>query len=157
MLVEWTWYSVPNPCQRCNTAEQRADVKKSLLNVFMSAALRRGSRRNSLFSRASAMLLAACKTLARQLACSRLTTVQFANSPKRSMGHFLGAKKINFLIRGRGRPTVYGGRASGNLSICGPEVSLGSLRVGTIHAQTPTPHAPPLQSFLVEFSQQPKG
>ena len=55
---------MPNPCQRCNTAEQRADVKKSLLNVFMSAVLRRGSRRNSLFSRASAMLLAASKSLA---------------------------------------------------------------------------------------------
>ena len=43
------------------------------------------------------------------------------------MGHVLGAKKDFFLIRGRGRPTVYGGRAGGNLSIRGPEVSLGSL------------------------------
>ena len=45
------------------------------------------------------------------------------------MGHVLGAEKGNFLIRGRGRPTVYGGRSSGILSIRGREVSLGSLRV----------------------------
>ena len=44
------------------------------------------------------------------------------------MGHVLGAEKGNFLIRGRGRPTVYGGRAGGILSIRGPVVSLGSLR-----------------------------
>ena len=43
------------------------------------------------------------------------------------MGHVPGAEKGNFLIRGRGRPTVYGGRTSGNLSIRGPEVSLGSF------------------------------
>ena len=65
-----------------------------------------------------------------------------------------GGRKSIFLIRGRGRPTVYGGRTSGNLSIRGPEVPLRSLRVGTIHVQAPTPHTPPLQSFLVEFSQQ---
>ena len=86
---------------------------------------------------------------------SRLSIVQFANGPKRSMGHVLGAKKDFFLIRGRGRPTVYGGRAGGNLSIRGPEVSLGSPRVGTIHVQSPTPHAPPHPAFLVDFSQQP--
>ena len=71
------------------------------------------------------------------------------------MGHVLGAEKINFLIRGPGRSTVYSGRASGILSIRGPEVSLGSPRVGTIHVQAPTPHAPPLQAFLADFSQQP--
>ena len=43
-------------------------------------------------------------------ACSRLSTVRFAHGPKRSMGHVLGAEKGNFLIRGRGRPTVCGGR-----------------------------------------------
>ena len=69
------------------------------------------------------------------------------------MGHVLGAEKGNFLIRGRGRPTVYGGRASGILSIPAEEVSLGSPRVGTIHVQAPTPHTPPLQAFLVDFSQ----
>ena len=70
------------------------------------------------------------------------------------MGHVPGAEKEFFLIRGRGRPTVYGGRASGNLSIRGPVVSLGSPRVGTIHVQAPTPHTPPLQAFLADFSQQ---
>ena len=44
-----------------------------------------------------------------------------------------GRKRICFLIRGRGRPTVYGGRAGAILSIPVGEVSLGSPRVGTIH------------------------
>ena len=70
------------------------------------------------------------------------------------MGHVLGAEKGIFLIRGRGRPTVYGGRAGLILSIPVKQVSLGSPRVGTIHVQSPTPHTPPLQSFLVDFSQQ---
>ena len=101
--------------------------------------------------------LAGCKTLAARgnKMCSRLSTVQFANGPKRSMGHFLGAEKGFFLIRGRGRPTVYGARASGILSIPAKQVSLGPPRVGTIHVQAPTPPTPPLQSFLVDFSQQP--
>ena len=43
------------------------------------------------------------------------------------MGHVLGAEKRNFLIRGRGRPAVYGGRAGGILSIPAQEVSLGRL------------------------------
>ena len=71
------------------------------------------------------------------------------------MGHLLGAEKGNFLIRGRGRPTVYGGRAGGILSILAGEVSLGSPRVGTIHVQSPTPRAAALQAFLADFSQQP--
>ena len=70
-----------------------------------------------------------------------MSIVRFATGPKRPMGHLLGAEKGNFLIRGRGRPTVYGGRAGGILSIPAKEVSLGSPRVGTIHVQTPTPHA----------------
>ena len=70
------------------------------------------------------------------------------------MGHVLGAEKGNFLIRGRGRPTVYGGHAGGILSIPAQEVSLGSPRVSSIHVQSPTPHAPPLEAFLTEFSQQ---
>ena len=70
------------------------------------------------------------------------------------MGHVPGAEKGNFLIRGRGRPTVYGGRAGLILSIRGPEVSLGSPRGGTIHVQAPTPHTPPLRAFLADFSQQ---
>jgi len=42
--------------------------------------------------------LAGCKTLAARgnKMCSRLSTVQFANGPKRSMGHVLGAKKDIF-------------------------------------------------------------
>ena len=70
------------------------------------------------------------------------------------MGHVLGAEKGYFLIRDRGRPAVYGGRTSGNLSIRGPEVSLGSPRVGTIHVQAPTPHTPPLPAYFGQFSQQ---
>ena len=53
-----------------------------------------------------------------------------------------------------GRPTVDGGRAGGILSIPAQEVSLGSPRVGTRHVHAPTPHTPPLQAFLVDFSQQ---
>ena len=44
-----------------------------------------------------------------------------------------GAENFIFLIRGRGRPTVYSGRAGGILSIPAQEVSLGSPRVGTIY------------------------
>ena len=70
------------------------------------------------------------------------------------MGHLLGAENVIFLIRGDDAARGHGGRASEILSIRGPEVSLGSPRVDTIHAQAPTPHTPPLQSFLVDFSQQ---
>ena len=86
--------------------------------------------------------------------CSRLRTLPLVTGPKRSMGHVMGAKKGIFLIRGRGRPTVYGGRACGILSIPAQEVSLGSPRAGTIHVHAPTPHTPPLQAFLADFSQQ---
>jgi len=90
----------------------------------------------------------------RNAACSCLSAVRFDTGPKRSMGHVLGAKKGKILIRGRGRPMVSGGRTSGILSIPAKEVSLGSPRVGTIHVQAPTPHAPALQAFLADFSQQ---
>ena len=40
----------------------------------------------------------------------------------------------------------HGGRVGGILSIRGPEVSLGSPRVGTRHVQSPTPHARGLPS-----------
>ena len=70
------------------------------------------------------------------------------------MGHVLGAEKLIFLIRGAEADKATGGRAGGILSIPAQEVSLGSLWVGIIHAQAPTPHAPPLQAFLVDFSQQ---
>ena len=65
-----------------------------------------------------------------------------------------GGRKSFFLIRGADRRSHHGGRAGLILSIPAKQVSLGSPRVGTIHVQAPTPHAPPLQSFLVEFSQQ---
>jgi len=57
--------------------------------------------------------LAACKILAiANATCSCLSILQFATGPKRSMGHVLGAEKGKILIRGRRRPTVYGGRTS---------------------------------------------
>ena len=59
-----------------------------------------------------------------------------------------------FLIRGRRGCHCLGGRAGLILSIPAGEVSLGSPRVGTIHVQSPTPYTPPLQAFLVDFSQQ---
>jgi hypothetical protein len=70
------------------------------------------------------------------------------------MGHVLGAEKEFFLIRGDDVAMVRVGRASGILSIRGPEVSLGSPRVGTIHVQAPTPHTPPLPAYFGQFSQQ---
>jgi hypothetical protein len=98
--------------------------------------------------------LAACKTLAcdQKRACSCSSTVRLASGPKRSMGHVLGGEKGIFLIRGRGRPTVYGGRAGGILSMPAREVSPSSPRLGTIHVQAPTPHAPPLPAYFGLFS-----
>ena len=72
------------------------------------------------------------------------------------MGHVLGAENYVFLIRGRPAAHGHGGRASGILSILAKQVSRGAHRVGTIHVQAPTPHAPPLQAFLAEISQQTK-
>ena len=63
-----------------------------------------------------------------------------------------GRKK--FVFRGDGPTMVHASRAGLILSIPVEEVSLGSPRVGTIHVQAPTPHAPALQAFLVDFSQQ---
>ena len=50
----------------------------------------------------------------------------------------------------------HGGRASGILSIRGPEVSRGSPRVGTRRVQSPTPHARALPSMANSLSQ-PSG
>ena len=69
------------------------------------------------------------------------------------MGQVLGGENVFFLIRGRRAAHGQGGRASGILSIPAKEVSRGAHRVGTIHVQAPTPHAPPLQAFLAEISQ----
>ena len=60
------------------------------------------------------------------------------------MGHVLGAEKLNFLIRGAEADEAPGRRAGLILSSRGPEVSLGSAGVGSIHVQAPTPHAPGL-------------
>ena len=100
--------------------------------------------------------LAASKTLASELerTCSRLSTVRFATGPKTSMGHVLGAEKGIFSIRGDDGAPVHGGRAGLILSIPVQKVSLGPPRVGTIHVHAPTPHTPPLQGFLADFSQQ---
>ena len=69
------------------------------------------------------------------------------------MGHLLGAEKGISKFAAL-RPASPKAAVGGILSIPALAVSLGSLRVGTIHVQAPTPHAPPLQSFLVDFSQQ---
>ena len=61
-------------------------------------------------------------------------------------GTLPGGQK-NFFIRGRGRPTVFGGRAGAILSIRSPEVSRGSPMVGSRRAQSPTPHARALPSI----------
>ena len=102
--------------------------------------------------------LAHVKTLARNSSqhASRLGIVPLATSPKRSMGHLLGGEKIIFLIRDIDGPAM----AAAPVESCqdrGPEVSLGSPRVGTIHVQSPTPHTPPLQAYFGQFSQQTKS
>ena len=74
---------------------------------------------------------------------SRLSIVRFDTGPERPIERFLGREKNNFLIRG----AEVVSRAGGMLSIRGPEVSLGSLRVGVGRVQAPTPHAPPLGSL----------
>ena len=66
----------------------------------------------------------------RGAARSRLCIVHLVTGPKRSIGRLLGGEKINFLIRGA--EVVI--RAGGMRSIRGPEVSRGSLRVGTRRA-----------------------
>ena len=69
------------------------------------------------------------------------------------MGHVLGAEKLIFLIRGAEATRPHASRAGLNLSIPAQEVSLGALRVGTIHLQSPTPHTPPLPAYFGQFSQ----
>ena len=77
--------------------------------------------------------------------CSCLSIVRFDTGPKRPMGHLLGAEKNNFFnsLYWRSR---HDGRVDGILSICGPEVSRGSLLVGSRRAQAPIPHARRLPS-----------
>ena len=64
-----------------------------------------------------------------------------------------GQKKFRDIAAPR-RTTPQAGRAGLILSIPVEQVSLGSPRVGTRHVQAPTPHTPPLQAFLADFSQQ---
>ena len=63
------------------------------------------------------------------------------------MRRFPGGEKANIFIRGADGAKVVG-RASGMLSIRGPEVSLGSPRVGTRRVQSPTPYTLALGSYL---------
>ena len=90
--------------------------------------------------------LAHVKTLeTRSQHASRLGIVPLATSPKRSMGHLLGGEKIIFLIRDIDGPAM----AAAPVESCqdrGPEVSLGSPRIGTRRGQSPTPHTRALRS-----------
>ena len=109
------------------------------------------------FGRRRAHIILACGDILahnRSTTCRCLSILRFATGPKRSMGHVLGAKKGIFLIRGDDATRGHGCRASGIQSIPAQEVSLGSPRAGTIHVHAPTPHTPPLQAFLADFSQQ---
>ena len=86
--------------------------------------------------------------------CSRASIVSIRYWPKEIGGTRWGPKKIDFFFRGRETP--YGPwrpRRPESVNPC-QKVSLGSPRVGTIHVQAPTPHAPALQAFLADFSQQ---
>ena len=67
---------------------------------------------------------------------------------------YWGPKKVISCFAGLRPTTPQAGRAGLILSIPVKEVSLGSPRVGTIHVHAPTPHTPPLQAFLADFSQQ---
>ena len=92
--------------------------------------------------------LAACKDTSlqnRTAACSCSSIHPFDTGPKRSMGHLLGGEKIIFLIRDIDGPAM----AAAPVESCqdrGPEVSLGSPRIGTRRGQSPTPHTRALRS-----------
>ena len=77
--------------------------------------------------------------------CSRLSILPFATGPKRSMGHVRGGEKNIFFIRDIDDAAM-ASASVGILSIRGPEVSPGSLTVGTRHGQSPTPRARRLPS-----------
>ena len=76
-----------------------------------------------------------------------LSAVRFANGPKRSMRDTLGAEKVFFF--NCGLASRQGTMASALAESCQSlsNRSLGSPRVGTIHVQAPTPHAPALRIF----------
>ena len=73
-----------------------------------------------------------------------MSIVRLDTGPKRSIGRLLGGEKGNFFVR----CAEVVSRAGGMLSIRGPQVSLGSPRVGTRRVQSPIPHAPALGSYL---------
>ena len=101
--------------------------------------------------------LAACKTLASKLGTrmQRASILRFANGPKRSAVHAWGPKKEIFNSRPRA-PTAMAAAPLNPVNPC-QEVSLGSPRVGTIHVQAPTPHAPPLRAYLANSLRQTLG
>jgi len=97
---------------------------------FSCSAVRlRGARRRS-FS-VPKPVPSSSDTLASKLGtrCSRSSTVWFANGPKRSIGHLLGAKKIIFLIRDIDDPAM----TAASMESCrfvvlwSPRGSLGSI------------------------------
>ena len=73
-----------------------------------------------------------------------LIVVRLATGPKRSVGRSLGGEKNYFLIRGA---EVVSG-TSEMRSNPGPEVCLGSVRVGIRRVQSATPHTLALGSYL---------
>jgi len=77
-----------------------------------------------------------------------VSIVQFDTGSKRSIERLLGGEKGIFLIRDADDAALHGSRASGILSIRGPEVSLGSLRVGTRRVQSATPYTLALGSYI---------
>ena len=66
-------------------------------------------------------------------------------------GTLPGGRNQYLIIRGDDGAMGHGGRAGLILSIAAREVSLGSLRVGTIHVQEPTPHARRLPSDTNQY------
>ncbi len=137
----------------CLGAETSAARRRLVRGRFYAATSLRGLPRAWNVARAAkSSVLVSYRTLAAGSKTARAH--RFDTGPKRSMGHVLGGEEGNLLIRGDDAAMVHGGHAGGILSIPAKEVSLGSPRVGTIHVHAPTPHAPALQAFLADFSQQ---
>ena len=101
--------------------------------------------------------LAACKDTSLQNRTHAVVRVSTRSIPvqRDQWDTYWGPKKVVSCFAVLRPTTPQAGRAGLILSIPVKQVSLGSPRVGTIHAQAPTPHAPALQAFLADFSQQP--
>ena len=98
--------------------------------------------------------LAACVTLACQIktdTCRWFRSLLVQRDPGRAEG-----PKNGFLIRVAAAPRSMAAAPPNPVNPCETDC-LWSPRVDTIHVQAPTPHTPPLQSFLVDFSQQTTG